>query len=136
MASGPIFTDTSAWYAYVDKSDADHVAAVKQVEDLDRPLMTSNYIVDETLTLLKLRMGYRVSINVGKKLWSQEISGLVRITEEDESRAWDIFVQYEDKGFSFTDCTSFAIMERLKIDTAFAFDDHFVQYGKFAVIPT
>ncbi|NVM23340.1 MAG: PIN domain-containing protein [Desulfobacterales bacterium] len=136
MASGPIFTDTSAWYAYVDKSDSDHVAAVKLVENLNRPLMTSNYIFDETLTLVKLRMGYHVAINVGQKLWSQEVGGLVRITEEDESRAWDIFVQYEDKGFSFTDCTSFAIMERLKIDTAFAFDDHFSQYGKFVVIPT
>jgi hypothetical protein len=37
-----------------------------------------------------------------------------------------MFRQYEDKGFSFTDCTSFALMERLAINTVFAFDDHFV----------
>ena len=86
--------------------------------------------------LVKLRMGYHVAINLGQKLWSQEVASLVIATEEDESRAWEIFVQYEDKGFSFTDCTSFAIIERLKIDTAFAFDDHFIQYGKFMVIPT
>lgn len=136
MSSGPIFTDTSAWYAYIDKSDADHAAAVKLIENLNRPLITSNYVFDETLTLIKLRMGYHVAINLGQKLWSQEVTSLVRVTEEDESRAWEIFVQYEDKGFSFTDCTSFAIMEHLKIDTAFAFDDHFIQYGKFVIIPT
>ena len=136
MSSGPIFTDTSAWYAYIDKSDADHAAAVKLIENLNRPLITSNYVFDEILTLIKLRMGYHVAINLGQKLWSHEVASLVRVTEDDESRAWEIFVQYEDKGFSFTDCTSFAIMERLKIDTAFAFDDHFIQYGKFVIIPT
>lgn len=136
MASAPIFTDTSAWYAYIDKSDADHDLAVKVVKNLNRPLITSNYIFDEILTLVKLRMGYHVARNLGQKLWSQEVAGLVRLTKEDESTAWEIFVQYEDKGFSFTDCTSFAIMERLRIDTAFAFDVHFVQYGKFIVIPT
>lgn len=136
MASGPIFTDTSAWYAYIDKSDAEHDSAVKVVKNLNRPLITSNYIFDETLTLSKLRMGHHVAINLGQKLWNREVASLVRVTEDDESRAWEIFVQYEDKGFSFTDCTSFAIMERLRLDTAFAFDDHFVQYGKFIVIPT
>jgi len=39
-----------------------------------------------------------------------------------------------DKGFSFTDCTSFALMERLDINTVFAFDDHFFQYGKFVIL--
>ena len=136
MASGPIFTDTSAWYAHIDKADADHAAAVELVKNLKRPLITSNYVFDETLTLIKSRMGYQVAVNLGQKLWSQEVAGLARVTEEDESRAWELFVQYEDKGFSFTDCTSFAIMERLKINTAFVFDDHFIQYGKFIVIPT
>jgi predicted nucleic acid-binding protein len=45
-----------------------------------------------------------------------------------------MFRQYEDKGFSFTDCTSFALMERLDINTVFAFDDHFVQYGTFVIV--
>jgi predicted nucleic acid-binding protein len=46
----------------------------------------------------------------------------------------DILPQYADKGFSFTDCTSFALMERLDINTVFAFDDHFAQYGKFMIL--
>ncbi|HIC90885.1 MAG TPA: PIN domain-containing protein [Syntrophaceae bacterium] len=135
MASGLIFTDTSAWYAFIDKNDADHAAAVKFVKNLDRPLITSNYIFDETLTLVKLRIGSHVAINLGRKLWNQEVATLVRVTEKDESRAWEIFVKYKDRGFSFTDCTSFSIMERLKLETAFAFDDHFIQYGKFVIVP-
>ena len=98
MASGPTLIDTSAWYAYIDKSDTEHAAAVKLVKDLDRPLITSNYIFDEVLTLVKLRMGYHVAINLGQKLLNQDVAGLVRLTKADESRAWEIFVQYEDKG--------------------------------------
>jgi hypothetical protein len=134
MSRERIFVDTSAWYAIIDKNDQDHAAAVNKVRILDRSLLTSNYILDEILTLLKTRLGPSIAIPFGQKLWNQEVSALVRITEEDETRAWGIFRQYQDKSFSFTDCTSFALMERLDINTVFAFDDHFVQYGKFVIL--
>ena len=56
-----------------------------------------------------------------------------RVTEDDESKAVTIVGQYVDKAFSYTDATSFAVMERLRLRTAFAFDPHFHQYG-FQVI--
>jgi uncharacterized protein len=107
---------------------------MNKVKVLDRHLITSNYVLDEIVTLLKTRIGPSIAISFGQKLWDQKVSGLVRLTEEDEAKAWRIFRQYKDKGFSFTDCTSFALMERLDIDTVFAFDDHFVQYGKFVIL--
>ena len=134
MPRNRIFVDTSAWYAIIDKNDQDHAAAVSKIQMLDRPLVTSNYIFDEILTLLQTRLGPSVAIPFGEKLWDQEVSALVRIIEEDEEKAWRVFRQYTDKGFSFTDCTSFALMERLDIDTVFAFDNHFVQYGKFVIL--
>jgi predicted nucleic acid-binding protein len=99
MSGKRIFIDTSAWYAIIDKNDRDHAAAVDKVRILDHPLLTSNYILDEILTLLKTRLGPSIAIPFGQKLWNQEVSALVRITEEDEERAWGIFRQYEDKGF-------------------------------------
>jgi len=91
-------------------------------------------ILDEILALLQARLGPSIAIPFGQKLWDQEVSALVRITEEDEEKAWRVLRQYADKGFSFMDCTSFALLERLDINTVFAFDDHFVQYGKFAIL--
>ena len=134
MPRNRILVDTSAWYAIIDKNDQNHVAAVSKIQILNRPLVTSNYIFDEILTLLQARLGPSIAIPFGQKLWDQEVSALVRITEEDEEKAWRVFRQYADKGFSFTDCTSFALLERLDINTVFAFDDHFVQYGKFAIL--
>jgi predicted nucleic acid-binding protein len=49
--------------------------------------------------------------------------------------AWRVFSTYRDKGWSFTDCVSRVVMERLGITTAAAFDEHFHQFGMVAVVP-
>ncbi|WP_216819169.1 type II toxin-antitoxin system VapC family toxin [Thiohalocapsa sp. ML1] len=57
------------------------------------------------------------------------------MTREDVEQAWKSFRRFSDKGWSFTDCTSRVIMERLGITTAFAFDEHFRQFGIGVVVP-
>lgn len=52
-----------------------------------------------------------------------------RVTEEDEQRAKEIIFTYIDKSFSYSDATTFAVMERLGINEVLAFDQHFPQYG-------
>lgn len=135
MAASVIFADTGAWYAYVDTSDAHHIAAVQFINTLTEPLVTSSYIFDETVTLIRMHLGHHIAVQFGARLRHEKIAKLLRITDSDEQKAWDIFERHQDKQFSFTDCTSFALMERLGIDTAFAFDRHFRQYGKFIVVP-
>ena len=51
------------------------------------------------------------------------------------NHTWVLFQRYRDKAFSFTDCTTFALMTRLRIAAAFAFDIHFRQYGRLVVVP-
>jgi predicted nucleic acid-binding protein len=130
-----IFVDTSAWYALLDKSDANHHAAVNFKDSLDHPMVTSNYIADEVITLARNRLGHKVAVEIGRKLWNESIANLIRVTLNDEKKAWAIFVKYSDKTFSFTDCTSFALVERVGTTEVFAFDDHFSQYGGFIVLP-
>jgi predicted nucleic acid-binding protein len=45
-----------------------------------------------------------------------------------------LFFRYRDKRYSFTDCTSFAVMQELKLKQALATDDHFRQV-RFDVLP-
>ena len=52
-----------------------------------------------------------------------------RIKAEDEEMAYQIIINYKDKDFTYTDATSFALMERLCIMKVFTFDQHFAQYG-------
>jgi len=68
--------------------------------------------------------------------WS-DLTGALNVvfeTEEEDEAARDIIARYSDKSFSYTDAASFAIIERLGISVAFAFDDDFRQYG-LEVIP-
>ena len=52
-----IFVDTGAWFARYVVEDIDHPAAVAWFETPPDRLLTTDYVVDELLTLLKMR-GY------------------------------------------------------------------------------
>ncbi len=75
----PIFVDTSAWYALLDKNDSDHASAVKFKESLTHSLVTTNYIADETITLSKNRLGHKIATEIGEKLWNDRTGKSTRI---------------------------------------------------------
>jgi predicted nucleic acid-binding protein len=50
-----IFVDTGAWFASFVSSDADHAAALDWLQGNTTPLITSDYIIDELLSLLRYR---------------------------------------------------------------------------------
>ena len=62
-------------------------------------------------------------------LSSGDCASAAYVTVEDEDAAWALFRKFRDKDFSYTDCTSFAVMERLRLRTAFAFDRRFAAMG-------
>jgi hypothetical protein len=130
-----VFVDTGAWFAYFVRRDPDHNLARKWVSNNDSQLITSDYILDELFTLLKLRESYAVAVAAGKILTEEKICKIIKITPDDFARAWNAFVQFSDKDWSFTDCTSKMIMERLNISTAFSFDEHFEQFGSVIRVP-
>lgn len=129
-----LFVDTGAWYALVDKNDPDHKEAASFIRNNQIPLLTTNFVFDETITLLRSRLVWSVAKEFGQRLKDSRFVSLIAVKDEDEEKAWEIFLKYKDKDFSYTDCTSFAVMDRLKIDTAFSFDSHF-QAMKFQVMP-
>jgi predicted nucleic acid-binding protein len=59
---------------------------------------------------------------------------LEHVQASDVERAWTIFSTYRDRGWSFTDCTSRAVIERLQIKTACTFDHHFRKFGNLLVV--
>jgi len=132
-----IFVDTGAWVAIADKNDQYSKEASHQYTSLilkKERLITSNLVLVETYNLLSQTLGAGATIKFGNILDSTNLIRIETITEIDWDRGWKILEKYDDKKFSFTDCTSFALMERLKIKTAFSFDVHFTQYG-FTKIP-
>jgi predicted nucleic acid-binding protein len=98
-------------------------------------LLTTDYVLDESYTLLRSVLGHRVAARFGREVQRGGIE-IVQIDARLQRDAWRIFDRYADKDFSFTDCTSFAVMELGRLRRAFTFDRHFEQYGFIAYPPT
>src|SRR5712691_306875 len=130
-----IFVDTGAWFAAFVPNDTDHAAADAWLEANTEPLVTTDYVIDELLTLMKIRGEFRRALRVGASMFAEEITQLAWVLPDDIQQAWGIFRRYHDKGWSCTDCVSLVMMERLGIERAFAFDDHFRQFGMVTVVP-
>lgn len=130
-----IFVDTSAWYVVYSRRDRNHRAAVTALKSFRERLVTSDFIVDETLTLLRARNENRRAVQFGENIIELDWVSVVPVSEKDFASAWNLFREFGDKQWSFTDCTSRAVMQRLGINRAFAFDDHFRQFGTVTVVP-
>lgn len=132
-----IFIDTSAFYAMEVEEDINHRSAVKvrkKIAENSYGLpVTTNLVLAETITLLRLKAGFDEAVAFGEKVFASRSLQVVKVDEGIEKRAWRLFRRYSDKRLSFADCASFAVMRELKISKAFTFDDHFSQLGFEAV---
>ncbi len=132
-----LFVDTAGWMACADQADPQHAracdardAALKKGE----VLVTTDYVVDETLTLIRKRLGLGAA-----EAWWEQVDGSSRLRWESidwarAEKARGIFFRYSDKDYSFTDCTSFVVMQELRLRQVLTTDDHFRQMG-FRVLP-
>jgi predicted nucleic acid-binding protein len=82
-----IFVDTSAWFARYTPKDAFHQAAFNFFEQNTAPLVTTDYIVDETLTLLKARGNYERALVIGPPLLQGLLADLIWIEQRDVEAA-------------------------------------------------
>lgn len=130
-----IFVDTSAILALTFPKDSFHSKAnIWQKENKKESFVTSNLVVIETLNWSRYKGGKKIAIEIGEGLYSRNGINIVKVTPEDERNAWNFFKKLDGKGISMVDCTSFAIMNRLKIKKAFAFDRDFKKAG-FSILP-
>ena len=102
-----IFVDTGAWFALAVPSDADHAAAKRFLEINREPLFTTDYVVDELLTLFRVRRQTRRAEHWLTDVYRAGEISFVRITPVDFDRAVAIYRGFADKQWSFTECTSF-----------------------------
>ncbi|MEA3211735.1 MAG: uncharacterized protein QOE70_4792 [Chthoniobacter sp.] len=133
-----VFVDSSGLYALSDHRDPARVHVERRTRELTRdgvPLVLTDYIVDEALTLAKARAGEYGSLR------------LLEIVERSAGFRWEwvgrerfatakaFFRKHADHGYSFTDCTSFVVMRELKITDALTTDHHFTEAGFRPLLP-
>lgn len=127
-----VFVDTSLFKALIDRKDEFHIPA-KSIWDKQlvgqRKLLTTNFVLDESFTLIRVRTGIEKLFEFREFLMDGvEDLKIIRVMAGDEIKAWEWMGQGWSK-LSFTDCTSFAVMKRIELTDVVTFDDHFAKAG-------
>jgi predicted nucleic acid-binding protein len=132
-----VFVDTAGWMACADASDPSHASSSKARDtalEQGALLVTTDYVMDETLTLIRMRLGLPAA-----RAWLQQVEGSSRLRwewvgMERAEKARKAFFRFRDKSYSFTDCTSLVVMQELRLKQVLTTDRHFRQMG-FQVLP-
>lgn len=133
-----IFVDTGAFVARYMGRDQYHARACdgwRRLETEKARVLTSNFVLDEALTLLGRRTTYAFAAERARYLLSSSDLEILRPDAELELAAVELFAKYADQRISFTDCVSFALMRSHRIEFAFSFDRHFEAAG-FSLWPS
>jgi predicted nucleic acid-binding protein len=131
-----IFVDTSAWFAGSVAADQNYQAATALFGSTEPQLfITSDYVLDECLTLLKARGENLRALELGRRVLEERVCRMLWVEQQDVVKAWIFFEAYRQKDWSFTDCVSRALIERLRIQQVFTFDAHFREFGNVSVVP-
>jgi uncharacterized protein len=131
LRPGRVLLDSSGFLALVNPHDAHHdeARAAWTIVTQERwHTFTTNLVVAETHALFLTRLSHDRATAFLRQIL-QSSTTIVRVSQRDEQQAHAIIFRYDDKHFSYTDASSFAVMERLRIGPAFTFDRNFAQYG-------
>src|SRR5262249_58977243 len=124
-----IFLDTSAIYAWTDVRDPNHDAAVKCLQEIlnrGEQLLTHNYVLLETITLIQARLGLSSALKLVKDSSQFEIDWVDKPVHDLSTAALG---KSAKRRVSLVDRVSFLIMKRRNLTTAFAFDPDFKTEG-------
>ena len=127
-----IFIDSSFWVALSDPKENNHSQSVRIFKDIKQAksqMVTTNFVFDETFTLIRKRLGISRTLEFRDTIakYGRQLQ-LERVSVSDEENSWKWFVRDIEK-LSYTDCTSFAVMNRLGIKKVATFDEDFVKVG-------
>jgi hypothetical protein len=139
MAGSEVFADTSALYAFVDKNDAQHAVARTAAAKLaheGRRIVTTDYVIAETVNLANARGGSFVAVRVMDLIEQSAGIRVEWVGVERFDRAKGFFRKHSDHGYSFTDCTSFVVMHEARLGEVLTTDRHFIEAGFEALLPT
>ena len=123
------FLDTGFLFALVSERDAHHPRVVEVFRTLKGVrladhLLTTNHVIAETITLTR-KIGHEKAAALGEQLYAERLACIHWATPDEERAAFDYFKRHQDQTYSFVDCLSFVVMEKIGIQEALAVDSDF-----------
>jgi predicted nucleic acid-binding protein len=123
------FVDTSFWIALRFARDDRHADARALWQAGPGVLVTTTLVLGETWTFLNRRGGHRRALQFREAVGAQTNLAIRHVDEDVEIEAWRWLRRHDERPYSFVDATSFALMRRLRLREALAFDGDFAAAG-------
>ena len=126
------FVDTSGFYALLVKRDDKHQLVRKimqQAAQQRQKFVTTDYVLDETGTLLKARGHAHLIERFFDNILDSKACRVEWTDADRFSKTRILFLKYPDHDWSFTDCLSFQVMRELGLRDALTKDAHFREAG-------
>ena len=127
-----IFIDTSGFYSMMARDDDRHSAASRifsTASKKKRRFVTTDYVLDETATLLKARGKTHLAELLFETIDNTDACRVEWTDSERFRETQTYFFKHSDQKWSFTDCLSFVVMSNCKLVEALTKDHHFEQAG-------
>ncbi len=125
-----LYVDSSFWIAQrMERDRRFEDARSLAAQHAASAVATSNLVVGETWSFLRRREGHAVAVRWLDGLLGETRAIVERVTAEVEDEAWKWLRVHDERPYSFVDATSFALMRRLGIREALAFDGDFAAAG-------
>ena len=124
------FVDSSFWIAQRLERDGRHEDAVRlQSVHSSGSLVTSSLVLGETWTFLRGRGHHAAAMHWLDRVLAAGNVVVERVDAALEDEAWAWLRIHDERPYSFVDATSFALMRKLRIREALAFDGDFAAAG-------
>jgi uncharacterized protein len=125
--------DTAALIAFFIRSEKHHPAIVHYAQthsDLEWIILST--VFDETVTWLRAKVSISASIEIGQLL--REEHRYIPLSADDDRATWEAFSRFNDKAWSYTDCSLLVMAQRLNINQIASFDEHIRQMQGLGIV--
>lgn len=127
-----VFIDTSGFYALLAIDDDRHAqakACLEKAAARRTRFLTTDYVLDETATLLKARGKAKLLVPFFERVFASKSCRIVWTDAERFYQTRIFFLKHRDQSWSFTDCLSFCVMKESLAREALTKDSHFEAAG-------
>lgn len=128
-----VLFDTSALIAFFIQSEKNHIA----IKNYCLRYPTHRWIIldsvfDETVAWIRARIFTKHSIQIGQALRQEH--EYIHLSDLDDLATWETFCRYDDKSWSYTDCSLLVMAQKLTVFQIASFDEHIRQMAGLGVI--
>ncbi|MDL5052427.1 PIN domain-containing protein [Oscillatoria laete-virens NRMC-F 0139] len=129
-----LFVDTSGWASLFIANEPFYLQAEQNFRlaiQQRKRIYTTNYVITELVALLNspLRVPRFRIFEIIDAIKTVDYIEIIHIDRQIDTLAWELCKSRLDKAWSLVDCTSFVVMQKLRIQEALTTDQHFEQAG-------